>query len=326
MKKLLILSAFVSALFAISFSQDVEPLNVTIYKTPAPLFFDGDKDGMYLFTDPIPFGRWKNPALTPKPIDTALAWLLYDSIYLYGYVEVYDTEITSGDEIGVSIDFAEERTAPVEWAQTTYNANSFIFGKITKNSGSPHTFNNYDFRWQEDSTTWRVEFRIEWSMVTQTDSFYNNFFERDTFFLDMGIKNDGVEDEFLGWSNDSNTYWNSSTMSATVALGCNVMDKPDDPPDTTQNDTTQTDTLPNNFYQQEINSVKVYPNPTNSIINIQLAAGSKQIKIFNMRGELMLHTKPQKEITRLNIGHFEPGIYILQVEGEKCVIEKIIKT
>ncbi|NBU46728.1 MAG: T9SS C-terminal target domain-containing protein [Flavobacteriales bacterium] len=78
----------------------------------------------------------------------------------------------------------------------------------------------------------------------------------------------------------------------------------------------------------EINrpSYKVYPNPTNDLINITISDSDKnfQIELMDLSGQLILSESNKNE---LNLNHLSNGVYLLKISLEDQVIatERIIK-
>ena len=70
--------------------------------------------------------------------------------------------------------------------------------------------------------------------------------------------------------------------------------------------------------------VKLYPNPTNNIINIVLQYKSPYlIEIYNLLGEKMVS---ENNLENLNITEWSNGIYFIKIsQGNKLFIEKIVK-
>ena len=71
-----------------------------------------------------------------------------------------------------------------------------------------------------------------------------------------------------------------------------------------------------------INSFKLYPNPTKDILKIQ-GTSIKNITITNITGKIVVISK----INEINISHLQNGIYFVKIENEggKIFIEKVIK-
>ena len=77
-------------------------------------------------------------------------------------------------------------------------------------------------------------------------------------------------------------------------------------------------------------TVKVYPNPAQSMITVECAnstsTGVKTINIFNVLGRKVFSVQISKQKMSVNIADFTKGIYILQIEeGTNRLSTKIIK-
>ncbi|MBL7918751.1 MAG: SBBP repeat-containing protein [Bacteroidia bacterium] len=69
----------------------------------------------------------------------------------------------------------------------------------------------------------------------------------------------------------------------------------------------------------------IYPNPTNEIINIE-TDGFYELKIMDVFGKIVLETPVQKFNSKINISHFENGLYYFKItQGDASVIKKVIK-
>ena len=74
------------------------------------------------------------------------------------------------------------------------------------------------------------------------------------------------------------------------------------------------------------NSISIYPNPTNSIVNINSNNTIKSVKLYDVQGRL-LHTKLINETTSsIDISEKANGIYFLKIISDKGFkVEKIMK-
>jgi hypothetical protein len=59
---------------------------------------------------------------------------------------------------------------------------------------------------------------------------------------------------------------------------------------------------------------KVYPNPTTSLLNVEVEAGSG-LKLYNSSGQLLLEKRTVNAKTQLSLEGYVNGIYLLIVEG-----------
>lgn len=77
-------------------------------------------------------------------------------------------------------------------------------------------------------------------------------------------------------------------------------------------------------------TITVFPNPTNSFINIkmdELISGDIEAKIFDIQGKLIDEHKFNTVDPQINFLNFPSGIYILNIYNEKALLQsfKIIK-
>ncbi|MBI2258747.1 MAG: T9SS type A sorting domain-containing protein [Flavobacteriia bacterium] len=73
------------------------------------------------------------------------------------------------------------------------------------------------------------------------------------------------------------------------------------------------------------NSIKVYPNPTNSIFNVVLPNSNEEfsISVYSSLGEKIYETAETKSI---DISNFSNGIYVLIInQKDKSIVKKIVK-
>ncbi|MBV6462576.1 MAG: hypothetical protein HJHJAOHD_02752 [Flavobacteriales bacterium] len=77
------------------------------------------------------------------------------------------------------------------------------------------------------------------------------------------------------------------------------------------------------------NGIAVFPNPANTVLNIQLsggASGNKQIELCSVEGKVMLSTNTGSNTTALDIAALAKGVYLLKVKTEDdTFVRKIIK-
>jgi Secretion system C-terminal sorting domain len=81
------------------------------------------------------------------------------------------------------------------------------------------------------------------------------------------------------------------------------------------------------FDQNEAFEVKVYPNPTNGVINVELTEDIDLIQIINVNGQVVLNQSILNSgINNFDLNGFEDGVYFLQiVKGDQVVSKRIIK-
>jgi hypothetical protein len=64
---------------------------------------------------------------------------------------------------------------------------------------------------------------------------------------------------------------------------------------------------------EEVNSttVNIYPNPTNSILNIQSKIKITQVEIYSIYGQLIKLINPNNTSLKLNLDYFKKGVYLI---------------
>lgn len=74
------------------------------------------------------------------------------------------------------------------------------------------------------------------------------------------------------------------------------------------------------------NSVKVYPNPTNSFINISSEFGIESIQLYDIQGRILETHFETSTFTKIDISGKSNGIYFLKIKTDKgSKVEKIVK-
>ena len=80
---------------------------------------------------------------------------------------------------------------------------------------------------------------------------------------------------------------------------------------------------------EELNNISIFPNPSNSFINIEFKNFNNEntiIQILNSLGEILLNEQINKQNCRFNIEKFPLGIYFVKItQNEKQQIIKLIK-
>lgn len=77
--------------------------------------------------------------------------------------------------------------------------------------------------------------------------------------------------------------------------------------------------------EQEIitqNDIKIYPNPTSDIINIETSQQIDRIELFDLMGKQILKTN---FMDKINVSHCKSGVYLLKIFAHnKKIIKKIV--
>lgn len=68
--------------------------------------------------------------------------------------------------------------------------------------------------------------------------------------------------------------------------------------------------------------IKVYPNPTNAMLNIDGVEANTVVKIFSIQGQLITELLSNGDKTTLDVSSFLPGVYLIQTNSG---VQKFIK-
>ena len=83
--------------------------------------------------------------------------------------------------------------------------------------------------------------------------------------------------------------------------------------------------------EYESSDIKVYPNPTNSVINVQLMTATSslrpEIQLYDVYGQRLKVVVVTGEITQINLEHYATGVYFLKVvDGDNVIaIRKVVR-
>ncbi len=79
----------------------------------------------------------------------------------------------------------------------------------------------------------------------------------------------------------------------------------------------------NNIASLSLLNNKIYPNPANNNLIIENNIAIKNIKIFNVNGEILINKDNiNSKFINLNISHLNKGLYIIQEEFKENIIRK----
>jgi hypothetical protein len=74
--------------------------------------------------------------------------------------------------------------------------------------------------------------------------------------------------------------------------------------------------------------VKVYPNPSSGLVNVEFKQSAERyIQLVSMGGEVLREVKSQSAKAILHFGGYPPGMYLLQIfdaEGNVEGVQKIL--
>lgn len=73
-------------------------------------------------------------------------------------------------------------------------------------------------------------------------------------------------------------------------------------------------------------SLQVYPNPANNMVNVALNPGQfESVQMIDITGKVIMNSKVENSITRLNISNLKNGIYLVKALGKQGIkVQKLI--
>ncbi|MBZ0242167.1 MAG: T9SS type A sorting domain-containing protein, partial [Bacteroidales bacterium] len=80
--------------------------------------------------------------------------------------------------------------------------------------------------------------------------------------------------------------------------------------------------------QKSENDINIYPNPANSVLNIDFPANFNvmhtTIEVIDIDGKTILQSMPVSGSTQLDIKRIKPGVYIVKIKNDESFITKRI--
>lgn len=74
------------------------------------------------------------------------------------------------------------------------------------------------------------------------------------------------------------------------------------------------------------NDLHIYPNPSSSMVNLDMATKAHSIRLLNTTGQVILQKTPRQTHTQLDISNLESGLYFIVIDSsEQRIVKKIIK-
>ncbi|HRG19350.1 MAG TPA: T9SS type A sorting domain-containing protein, partial [Flavobacterium lutivivi] len=94
----------------------------------------------------------------------------------------------------------------------------------------------------------------------------------------------------------------------------------------TTNDAITTYQVLSNPIEHFDNSIKVYPNPAKSVININSESIIEEIELYDIQGRILERHHDNSKNIALDISDRENGIYFIKIKGENgSKAEKLVK-
>lgn len=78
--------------------------------------------------------------------------------------------------------------------------------------------------------------------------------------------------------------------------------------------------------EKESNRIKIFPNPTNNILNVLANETINKMELFDINGRMIYTATPDKNVVSLDVEEFTSGMYLLKVTTQNGIeTKKIIK-
>lgn len=237
----------VAAMVSLSaFAQEFEPQTGVLQRVFTNPVLDGVADeGIYNFGyNDYDVAVWQGGNQVAGVVGEFSVSYTGDSLYIYSEVRLESTKQNGEHEIGITICLDQERGV-YGWDEGEPDADGFLFSKTTFGGdhasatvpGESKVFRNVEWFYNEveaeevtiDGTPmlrdgYNVEARIAWKDISTDQALIDNFKadylsgERSIYF-DLGYKFvDGENENYVAWSNDDNSTWESTAKAGTLTL------------------------------------------------------------------------------------------------------------
>lgn len=202
------------------------------------------------------------------------------------------------------------------------SASNPIFQLITDSLGKITTRNQFDFRGSSnptfiDSSGTTILYSGSYNghiyKFTNIDGNLTGTFDRDSTYLDIwegiysyvsieDVTNDGMLDMTIGNYSGGVAFYKGDTAAINVSIAEEVL---------------------------PFNDVKLYPNPTNSLLTIDLGTNdfeNYQLQILDLLGKSILHQTITDRQTVISLSNLSQGIYLVRLNNQtESKIYKIVK-
>ena len=140
-------------------------------------------------------------------------------------------------------------------------------------------------------------------------TFYVGWRQIDAERLNVGLDRNIINNDRTFYSTDNELTWNSSSIEGSVMIRPVFS--------TAMNATLGIETIEEVIVES---SVKIYPNPTKSLINIEINKDFQGVEVLNMQGQLILRS----ESPTVDLSILPRGMYFLKIDGIN-ELQKIIR-
>ena len=185
----------------------------------------------------------------------------------------------------------------------TVNLISFLLTVWNDNNGNPGTIIHQQLEYPKHTATNNYHFYYLDSLFQLTDVFYVGWQQNTSSMLNIGLDRNSSANDYMFYNVGG--FWNTSQYTGAWMIR----------PLVSMNNLS----LNYNNYIQDVN---IYPNPSSQYINIEMPTFNNTISLFDISGKLIFNKSTSKSTFRLNIENFNSGLYILRIVDDFGVVNR----
>lgn len=185
----------------------------------------------------------------------------------------------------------------------TVNLISFLLTVWNDNNGNPGTIIHQQLEYPKHTATNNYHFYYLDSLFQLTDVFYVGWQQNTSSMLNIGLDRNSSANDYMFYNVGGS--WNTSQYTGAWMIR----------PLVSMNNLS----LNYNNYIQDVN---IYPNPSSQYINIEMPTFNNTISLFDISGKLIFNKSTSKSIFKLNIENFNSGLYILRIVDDFGVVNR----
>ena len=185
----------------------------------------------------------------------------------------------------------------------TVNLISFLLTVWNDNNGNPGTIIHQQLEYPKHTATNNYHFYYLDSLFQLTDVFYVGWQQNTSSMLNIGLDRNSSANDYMFYNVGGS--WNTSQYTGAWMIR----------PLVSMNNLS----LNYNNYIQDVN---IYPNPSSQYINIEMPTFNNTISLFDISGKLIFNKSTSKSTFKLNIENFNSGLYILRIVDDFGVVNR----
>jgi len=185
----------------------------------------------------------------------------------------------------------------------TVNLISFLLTVWNDNNGNPGTIIHQQLEYPKHTATNNYHFYYLDSLFQLTDVFYVGWQQNTSSMLNIGLDRNSSANDYMFYNVGG--FWNTSQYTGAWMIR----------PLVSMNNLSLN-------YNNYIQDVDIYPNPSSQYINIEMPTFNNTISLFDISGKLIFNKSTSKSIFKLNIENFNSGLYILRIVDDFGVVNR----